>query len=187
MFSDTRCTAKGAGSRCIDDETPSAVRCCADAVVVHGSDCDEITAQNLCALPSVTVTLGEEVETATGRPTSAGGFLGGQAASLVDDIHEPESWADAPHGDCATCDVQLFLTVDLGNNYPIMGVTIWHYYGNTRAYCGQKVAISQSGVFQGEEMVVYDTGTDFGAPETETGNSIAFGASQPRCTVMHVS
>ena len=178
---DARCTAKGAGAHCVDDETASAVRCCADAVVVHGSDCDEVVAQNLCALPGVTVTLGGEVETATGRPTTYSGtgnvgqgFRGGQPASLVDDIHDPSSWSDAPFGDCASCDERLFLTLDLGTNFPLTGVTIWHYYGDTRAYCSQKVAISQSSDFAGEEVVVYDTGTGFGAEETETGNSIAF-------------
>jgi hypothetical protein len=39
------------------------------------------------------------------------------------------------------------------------GVTIWHYYGNDRAYCSQKVAISDTGEFSGEETVVMDTGT----------------------------
>eukprot|EP01051_Picozoa_sp_SAG22_P000598 SAG22_NODE_17_length_32684_cov_34.234095_11_plen_281_part_00 len=181
LASDARCTAKGAGASCVDDTTPSAVRCCADVVVVQGSDCDEVVAENLCALPGVTVTLGGEVETATNRPTTysgsgrAGqGFRGGQATSVVDDTHEPSSWTDAPFGDCASCDEQLFLTVDLGTNYPVTGVTIWHYYGDTRAYCSQKVAVSQSGAFQGEEVVVYNTGTSYGEQETETGNTIVF-------------
>ena len=51
------------------------------------------------------------------------------------------------------------MTIDLGALHSMNGVTIWHYYGNQRAYCSQKIAVSMTGEFSGEETVVYDTGT----------------------------
>lgn len=64
--------------------------------------------------------------------------------------------------------------IDLGANFPIIGATIWHYHGDTRRYCSQKVALSTTGLFQGEEVVVYDTGLDYGELETDSGNTMAF-------------
>jgi hypothetical protein len=54
-------------------------------------------------------------------------------------------------------------------------VSLWHYYGDTRQYCGQKVALSTTGAFNGEEVVVLpDTGLDFGPPESIDGNAVTF-------------
>eukprot|EP01044_Picomonas_judraskeda_P013968 COSAG03_NODE_2173_length_3048_cov_3.062733_4_plen_101_part_01 len=47
-------------------------------------------------------------------------------------------------------------------------------------YCSQKVALSTTGLFQGEEVVVYDTGSEYGAVETAAGNSIAFEQTSAR-------
>eukprot|EP01051_Picozoa_sp_SAG22_P021392 SAG22_NODE_4706_length_1185_cov_4.361878_2_plen_107_part_00 len=44
----------------------------------------------------------------------------------------------------------------------------------TRAYCAQKVSVSLTGEFGGEEYVAYDTGTEYGPPESPEGNSISF-------------
>ena len=62
-------------------------------------------------------------------------------------------------GQADTCATQAFMTIDLGAAHSLTGVTVWHYYGNERAYCSQKVAISMTGAFSGEETVVYDTGS----------------------------
>ena len=66
------------------------------------------------------------------------------------------------------------MTIDLGNDYMVSSVTIWHFYGDTRAYCNQKLAFSVSGAFSGEEDVVWETGTAYGPPESADGNSISF-------------
>ena len=55
-----------------------------------------------------------------------------------------------------------------------------HYYGSTRSYCGQKVALSTTGDFTGEEYVVYDTGLGYGPIETAYGNNITFPVRQAR-------
>ena len=41
--------------------------------------------------------------------------------------------------DSLDCSTRLFVTIDLGANYPVDGVTLWHYHGNVRSYCSQKV------------------------------------------------
>ena len=77
---------------------------------------------------------------------------------IVDRSHAPDEWSTSPNGDCATCATRLYVTVDLGASFPLSGVTLWHYHGDARAYCAQKVALSTTGAFAGEEIVVYDTG-----------------------------
>ena len=57
------------------------------------------------------------------------------------------------------------MTIDLADYYYVTGVTIWHYYGNDRAYCSQRLAMSITGEFAGEEYVGYDTGAEYGPPE----------------------
>ena len=63
----------------------------------------------------------------------------------------------------------MYVTVDLLQNYPVTGVTVWHYYGDVRSYCNQKTALSTTGTFAGEEVIVYETGPDYGPPESADG------------------
>ena len=44
---------------------------------------------------------------------------------------------------------------------------------NERAYCAQKVAISTTGHFAGEEVVVYDTGLAYGGVESASTQAIS--------------
>ena len=167
--------------RCALDESDGAVRCCADAVV--GTPCELEPVENLDQLPGVTVTLGNTVETDTdllvppGDPRCAPqgcGFRGGSAPTIVDMSHAPDEWTSSPFGDSPDCSTRLYVTVDLGQSYPVDGVTIWHYHGDDRSYCGQKVALSATGQFMGEEIVVYETGQLYGDKETERGKAIVF-------------
>merc|ERR1711964_568466 len=77
----------------------------------------------------------------------------------IDMDHSPGAWTSSPHAGADTCATQAYVNIDLGAPHSLSGVTIWHYYGNQRAYCSQKIALSMSGEFEGEETVVYDTGT----------------------------
>ena len=122
---------------------------------------------NLDQLPNAHVTLGTHVDTLTDRPlsgeecgTSYGcGFHGdADPDSVIDMSHSPDEWTISPTGDSADCSTRLYLTIDLGGVYPVGGVTLWHYYGDTRQYCGQKVALSTTGAFNGEEVVVLPVG-----------------------------
>ena len=98
------------------------------------------------------------VATCTGCDRHSNDDVGG-AAVTIDGDHSPGTWTSAPHSTQPTCATQAYVTIDLGEPRSLTGVTIWHYYGNSRAYCSQKLAISDSGAFAGEEVVVYDTGT----------------------------
>jgi hypothetical protein len=72
--------------------------------------------------------------------------------------HTPGKWTSSPTDDFSTCAENAYMTIDLGAVYTTTGATIWHYYGNDRAYCNQKLAVSTTGAFSGEEAVIFDTG-----------------------------
>ena len=82
----------------------------------------------------------------------------GDPNSVIDMDHTPGNWVSSPTADFPNCDTNVYMTIDLGAVYPTTGVTIWHYYGNDRAYCNQKLAVSTTGAFSGEETTVFDTG-----------------------------
>ncbi len=83
----------------------------------------------------------------------------GNPNAVIDMDHTPGAWTSSPTADYTTCAEQAYMTIDLGSAHTTTGATIWHYYGNNRAYCSQKLAMSVTGEFAGEEVVVFDTGT----------------------------
>jgi hypothetical protein len=83
----------------------------------------------------------------------------GDPASVIDMDHTPGNWVNSPTADFDTCAEQAYVTIDLGADHTTTGTTVWHYYGGARAYCSQKIAMSATGEFAGEEIVVMDTGT----------------------------
>ena len=147
---------------------------------------------NLDQLNGVTAIGGPGVDDNTDRGNAIG-FM-----SVIDMDHSPDAWTSSPHSGGPTCSREDggYVTIDLGAPHSLTGVTIWHYYGNDRAYCSQKVAISVTGAFAGEETVVYDTGTcsgwctfpitcdnpeagdctpaNYGPTESEEGNSFSW-------------
>jgi hypothetical protein len=67
------------------------------------------------------------------------------------------------------------VTVDLGAYYSVAGVTIFNYIGEpARKYCGQKLVISASGAFEGEETAVWDPTEKWGPEETADGHTHVF-------------
>eukprot|EP00041_Stephanoeca_diplocostata_P039751 m.1637696 g.1637696 ORF g.1637696 m.1637696 type:complete len:466 (-) comp26048_c0_seq1:429-1826(-) len=71
----------------------------------------------------------------------------------------------------ATCDDEYWVQADLGMDMYIGAVTVWHYYGDPRRYCNQRIALSSTGLFAGEESTIYDVpGYDF--VETAAGNTV---------------
>ena len=109
-----------------------------------------------------------------GVTSIAGPGIDGDPSLFIDMNRDPSNWADSPTTNIFECDESAYMTVDLGRLQQVAGVTIWHYYGNDRAYCNQKLALSASGIFGGEEHVMWETGTGYGPPESEDGNSISF-------------
>jgi hypothetical protein len=155
------------------------VRCCADAAP---QPCDgggalamaHPTLQDgdfqLDSYPGVEVALGPGLHC----DDPAGGDEPCDARAIIDGVIDPSAWGTSPNGDVGGCDEALYVTVDLGRRYSLTGVRLWHYYADARAYCGQRVSVSRSGAFGGEETVEWDTGSEFGPPESEAGNYVAF-------------
>lgn len=117
------------------------------------------------------------------------GFIDAATAPhLIDNDHSPGSWVSSPSGAANDCSTRLYVTVDLGRLCLVNGVTAWHYYGDNHAYCSQKIAISVTGIFGGEEFVVHDSADGctpavgpgggpigcYGPPETVDGNAFTF-------------
>lgn len=67
-----------------------------------------------------------------------------------------------------------WVQVDLGKVEEIGLLRIWHYWRDARAYRGNRVAVSASGEFAGEEIVVFDSQTGGMYPETEQGQVFVF-------------
>ena len=49
---------------------------------------------------------------------------------------------------------------------------MWHYFLDTRAYCGQRIAVSDTGAFAGEEVELHSTGLGLGGTETSAGLTV---------------
>jgi len=84
----------------------------------------------------------------------------GSGAGLWDGDHSSQyGWQAAVYSNqLSTCAESMVATVDLGEVYMTTGATLWRFYYQTtsRAYCNQKLAVSASGEFAGEETVVYE-------------------------------
>jgi len=78
----------------------------------------------------------------------------------------------------------LYVTVDMGDVYWVTGVTIWHYYSDARRYCNQKVVLSTTGAFSGEEVTMYAV-AGYGTAESADGNTIIFDAATEARYVRH--
>ena len=57
----------------------------------------------------------------------------------------------------------------------IDAVTIWHYWDGIRKYKNQKLEISKTGAFSGEQIEIYNV--DLGPVETESGNTITLSST----------
>ncbi|MFW6163110.1 MAG: hypothetical protein ACODAJ_10100 [Planctomycetota bacterium] len=64
--------------------------------------------------------------------------------------------------------------VDLGAVREIAFIRLWHYYRDGRAYHGNRLALSPTGQFAGEETVVFDSATDGEYRESPRGHLFAF-------------
>ena len=109
----------------------------------------------------------------------------GDWSLLVNGLITENEWRRTPSGVVESCSEQLHVTVDLQEEVMISSVSVWHYYADPRRYCGQKVAISLTGEFRGEETVVYNTGLSYGPPETTDGHRIDLGTAAPARFVRH--
>ena len=101
----------------------------------------------------------------------------GDAALMVDGKRNAIAWGASPNTNSDSCDAPVYVTVDLEQNFVIDTVTIWSYWGSAgtsdaRRYCSEKIAISETGAFTGEEVIIYDTGSAYGPPSGAAGHTV---------------
>lgn len=91
---------------------------------------------------------------------------------LVDATPSPALWYLHPTYDRPLCNDPAWVQVDLGSEMRIGSVTVWHYYLDPRSYCGQRIAVSTTGAFVGEEIVVADNHLQYGHTESSQGFTV---------------
>ena len=64
--------------------------------------------------------------------------------------------------------------VDLGEVRVLGNIRVWHYYRDGRTYKDNRLAVSVTGKFAGEETVVFDSAKDGAYPETQAGRLFTF-------------
>ncbi len=97
--------------------------------------------------------------------TGSGGIGQGAYELLTDGKTESDPYLGGP----------TWVQVDLEDVYVIDTIKLWHYYADGRTYHDNKVTLSDTGNFFGEEVVVFDTNADDEEyPETAEGKAIVF-------------
>jgi len=82
--------------------------------------------------------------------------LTNDASKVVDNNVYTSTWSSFSfYGDCTHCDSYLYVQFDLGSKQWVSKVHKWLYWGDRRAHCNQKVAISETGSFTGEETIAW--------------------------------
>ena len=76
--------------------------------------------------------------------------------------------------------IPQWIEVDLEGIYPIDTIVIWHYYSDNRKYHHNKIAVSTTGKFRGEETVIFDSDVNGEYVETEDGERIDFKPARAR-------
>jgi hypothetical protein len=67
-----------------------------------------------------------------------------------------------------------WVQVDLGEVRKLGNIRLWHYYRDGRSYQGNRLSISPTGKFAGEETVVFDGAKDGAYRETKKGRLFTF-------------
>eukprot|EP00035_Acanthoeca_spectabilis_P007647 m.140037 g.140037 ORF g.140037 m.140037 type:complete len:442 (-) comp14027_c0_seq2:79-1404(-) len=106
------------------------------------------------------------------RPPNAANLAIGKN-NLVDGTPNANLWYTVVSYENRVCTDPAWVQVDLGSQMRVGSVQTWMYWNDARRYCGQRVAVSQTGAFTGEEIEIYSTpGTDYGHVERPAGNLI---------------
>ena len=138
----------------------------------------------LASSPSDGVFLNEALQDAITSVNGPGVY--NEPTAFVDGDHSPNEWTVSPTADLNSCtDGSRYVTVDLGSVQLLTSLVVWHYYADVRQYCSQKLLLSVTGEFAGEEISVYDTGTGYGPVETAEGHLHMFNATSARYVRHH--
>jgi len=73
-----------------------------------------------------------------------------------------------------------WVQIDLGTVQPIAAIRLWNYFRDGRTYHGNRLAVSPTGEFGGEETMIFDSRQDGEYPETTDGRVFAFDPIQAR-------
>lgn len=95
-------------------------------------------------------------------------------ANFLDTNIDPSNWQNHPQ-DAVVAPATAYIDVDLGKQTEIDAVTIWHYWLDTRKYKNQKLEVSRTGAFNGEQIEIYNVA--LGPVETSSGNTITLSSS----------
>ncbi len=74
----------------------------------------------------------------------------------------------------------VWVQVDLGQVRTLGALRVWHYYRDGRAYKGNRLAVSATGKFAGEETVIFDSDKQGTYRETSAGRLFTFKPVQAR-------
>jgi hypothetical protein len=106
------------------------------------------------------------------RPPNAANLAIGER-NLVDGTPNAGLWYQAVSYENRGCTDPAWIQVDVGTQMRMGSVTTWMYWLDGRRYCGQRIAVSPTGVFAGEETEIYSTpATDYGHAERSVGNTV---------------
>lgn len=157
-------------ARCVAANTCDA--CAANRVIDVGGD---YSRQNLN--PSLIRfdhrDMGERFEESQGAGSTRNNRIQAARRMLVDgNFGDRSSWQVMPHYG-RYCMDPAWVQVDLGSTLRVGAVTVWHYYFDARQYCAQKIAVSTTGAFTGEETWILDEGEEFGPTEQSEGRTIS--------------
>ncbi len=73
-----------------------------------------------------------------------------------------------------------WVQVDLGEVRKLGNIRIWHYYRDGRSYRGNRLCVSTTGKFAGEETVIFDSAKDGEYRETKDGKLFTFKPADAR-------
>jgi hypothetical protein len=73
-----------------------------------------------------------------------------------------------------------WVQVDLGSVQPVAIVRLWNYFRDGRTYHGNRLALSPTGEFAGEETFIFDSRSEGEYAETADGRIFAFEPTQAR-------
>jgi hypothetical protein len=125
--------------------------------------------------PQAPEKLGTLTNLAGGKPVTTS-FPDGITAGRISMVTDGKLGGFLGHGVKGAAWVQ----VDLGEVKKLGNIRIWHYYRDGRSYRGNRLCISTTGKFAGEETVIFDSAKDGEYRETKDGKLFTFKPAEAR-------
>ncbi|MDP6634488.1 MAG: hypothetical protein QGG42_06300 [Phycisphaerae bacterium] len=119
--------------------------------------------------------LGTLTNLALGKPVTTS-FPDGITAGKISMVTDGKLGKFLGHGTKGSAWVQ----VDLGEVMKLGNIRVWHYYRDGRSYLENRLSISTTGKFVGEETVIFDSVKDGAYSETAAGKLFTFKSADAR-------